>query len=514
MADAEKRTPSRKEEDCLPQNSHLFHFLETPGPYSVGLKVEDQYDYSRTYRCSIDELGMPYQGERARPLQTLIWYPSEHSAAQPMTVADYVDLWSTETSFGKKRVPARAREWLSGMSPTLALQLWAVRDASVASGEFPAVIYAPSFSSPSWENADICEYIASHGYVVLASPSMGERTRNMTGDLAGINAQARDISFLVGYSQTLPNTLVSGVAVAGFSWGGISNLFAAARDNRIDALIALDGSLRFSPGLVRRAGDVDPQQMSIPLLSIAQGQWTPEERALLHDRYPEHAGPDVLNAWTCGDLITVHMLGLSHMEHSSMFQRNEDVWWSLFNVYKQKKADYGRADGIVGYAWLARYALEFLNAYLKHSPTAMTFLRNTPAENGAPRHYMAVNYRAAAGPPATFEYFRAEVGRDGFDRAADVYTRFQKQSSDFKLDEEELHAWADELVDGNRLSEAIAIHKLNVQLNPDSCRAHTSLGVAYQSAGRTSSAIDTYKRALEKDSGDADARRRLMELQR
>jgi pimeloyl-ACP methyl ester carboxylesterase len=144
------------------------------------------------------------------------------------------------------------------MTPTLAMLLWAVQDAPPESGRFPLFVYAPSFSAMSWENADLCEYLASHGYVVVASPDMGAATRNMTGDLTGIDAQARDISFLIGYGQTLPNTDISKVAVAGFSWGGISNLFAAARDSRIDALVAFDGSMRYFPGLVRQAGDVHP----------------------------------------------------------------------------------------------------------------------------------------------------------------------------------------------------------------------------------------------------------------
>jgi hypothetical protein len=35
----------------------LFHFTEKPGPYAVGLKVVDQYDFSRTYRPKIDAEG-------------------------------------------------------------------------------------------------------------------------------------------------------------------------------------------------------------------------------------------------------------------------------------------------------------------------------------------------------------------------------------------------------------------------------------------------------------------------
>jgi len=113
-----------------------------------------------------------------------------------MTVRDYVSLWATETHFGHSRLPARASEWLSGMVPTLAMPLQAVRDAPLAPGRFPVVIYAPGCSNPSWDNADLCEYLASHGYVVIAGPSLGAESREMTMDLTGASTQARDISFL------------------------------------------------------------------------------------------------------------------------------------------------------------------------------------------------------------------------------------------------------------------------------------------------------------------------------
>ena len=199
-----------------------FHFTEKPGPNVVGLKVVEQYDFSRSYRSVTDELGKPYQGERARPLQTLIWYPAQKNSGKPMTVGDYGDLLATETSFGRPELWADWKQWLDSMKPTLKDSMWAVRNAPLLAGRFPVVIYAPSLSSMSWENADLCEYLASHGYVVVASPDMGATSRDMTTDLAGIDAQAQDISFLIGYAQTLPDTEMSKIAVAGFSWGGIS----------------------------------------------------------------------------------------------------------------------------------------------------------------------------------------------------------------------------------------------------------------------------------------------------
>jgi dienelactone hydrolase/predicted negative regulator of RcsB-dependent stress response len=485
-----------------------FRFTEKPGPDAVGLKVVEQYDFSRSYRSVTDELGKPYQGERARPLQTLIWYPAQKSSGKPMTVGDYGDLLATETSFGRPALWADWKQWLGSMKPTLKDSMWAVRNAPPLAGRFPVVIYAPSLSSMSWENADLCEYLASHGYVVVASPDMGATSRDMTTDLGGINAQAQDILFLIGYAQTLPDTEMSEIAVAGFSWGGISNLFAAARDNRIDALVALDGSMRYYPGLVKAATDVHPEQMTIPMLFFTQGP-TSLEKLARHTTSKDTEGPNVLNAWTHGDLITVDDMALVHTEHSSMYQRNEDIWKDYPSSHK---ADYSRADGIVGYAWIARYTLEFLDAYLKHDAQAMAFLRKAPAEAGVPPHMMTVDFRAGKGIPATLDAFRAELGRQGFDHAPAIYAAMLKDQPDFKLDENAVNRWAYDLMEENHLPEATDLFKLDVQVFPSSWNAYDSLGEAYMKAGQKQLAIDNYKKSLELNPANDDAKEKLKVL--
>ena len=486
-----------------------FHFTEKPGPNAVGLKVVEQYDFSRTYRSLTDELGKPYQGDRARPLQTLIWYPAEKSSGKPMTIGNYGDLLATETSFGRPELSPDWKQWIDGMKPTLKDSMWAVRNAPLLAGRFPVVIYAPSLSSMSWENADLCEYLASHGYVVVASPDMGATSRDMTSDLLGIDAQAQDISFLIGYAQTLPNTEMSKIAVAGFSWGGISNLFAAARDNRIDALVALDGSMRYFPGLVKAATDVHPEQMTIPMLFFTQGP-TSLEKLARHSISKDTEGPNVLNAWTHGDLITVDDMALVHTEHSSMYQRNEDIWK---DYPSSRKADYSRADGIVGYAWVARYTLEFLDAYLKHDTQAIAFLKKAPADVGVPPHMMTVDFRAGKGIPATLDAFRAELGRQGFDHAPAIYAVMLKDQPDFKLDEDAVIRWAYDLMEQNHLPEAIDLFKLDVQVFPGSWNGYDSLGEAYMKAGQKQLAIDNYKKSLELNPANDDAKEKLKVLE-
>jgi tetratricopeptide (TPR) repeat protein len=359
------------------QDKPLFHFTEELGPHSVGLKVVEQFDYARVYHSTTDDLGKPHQGERARPLQTLIWYRAKKSSV-------------------------------------------------------------------------------------------------------------------------------------GFSWGGISNLFAAARDNRIDALVALDGSMRYFPGLVKQAGDVHPDEMTIPLLFFTQGAMTMEDQARYLTDKNTNQGPSVLNTWMHGDLITVRMLGLIHTEFSSMYQRNEETWKEF---PEQHDADYSREDGITGYALVARYTLHFLDAYLKHDAAAMAYLKKTPAENGAPPHLISVDFRAAKGIPASLESFRAELGRRGFDHISEIYAAMQKDNPDFKLDKSMLTAWGDDLIGENALPEAIDLLKFEVQTYPDTSSGHATLAEAYLKSGQKQLAIDNYKKALAINPNDDGAKEKLKELE-
>jgi dienelactone hydrolase len=316
------------------------------------LKVVDQYDHSRAYLASSKNLSKSSVGDDARPVQTLIWYPSVRSTGKSMTVGDYVQLADTEIHFNAP--DEKENRWRSLLKTSFDIPQSAVREAKPAKGRYPVLIYAPSDSSVSWENADLCEYLASHGYVVLASPSMGVSTRDMTDDLDGINAQARDISFLITYARSLPDTDLSEVAVVSWSWGGISSLFASARDPRINALVEMDGSMRYYPGLVKRAGDVYPERMTKPLLCFTRNVSLED---LENDEAPpaDKVGPGVLNTWIHGDLLTVNMLGMAHSEFSSMFQRRE----SAQRFAENQVADYEREDANTSYASVALYTLNF-----------------------------------------------------------------------------------------------------------------------------------------------------------
>lgn len=89
-----------------------------------------------------------------------------------------------------------------------------------AQGIFPLIIYSPSFQASSIENFAMCEYLASQGFIVIASPSRGTETRWFGNNLAKeVETQARDVEFLIKEAAYIPNSDLTKVAVMGFSFG-------------------------------------------------------------------------------------------------------------------------------------------------------------------------------------------------------------------------------------------------------------------------------------------------------
>jgi tetratricopeptide (TPR) repeat protein len=193
-----------------------------------------------------------------------------------------------------------------------------------------------------------------------------------------------------------------------------------------------------------------------------------------------------------------------------MYQRNEVIWK---DYPEDHKGDYERSDGIPGYAWMARYTLHFLDGYLKNDPAALAYLKKTPAENGVPPHLITVNFRPAKGIAPSFEALRTEVGVQGFDHATEIYTSMKKASPDFTRKENTLLGWADHLSDDHHLPEAIAVLRLDIQLYPDSTDGYDALGQNYSLSGQKQLAIESYRKALEKNPNDDDAKQKLKELE-
>lgn len=201
------------------------------------------------------------------------------------------------------------------------------------------------------------------------------------------------------------------------------------------------------------------------------------------------------------------MVGMSHPEFSSMFQRmqNPDIFPG------DQVADYGREDANTSYSWVARYMLQFLNAYVKHDAAAKEFLGRTTAENGVPKHIMEIKFR-----PKSFAEIMRSAARMGEESA---WKAFQSYAADpmhrYTTGEERtINSLGYACLQEKDLSSAVVLFKLNTKAYPDSANAWDSLGDGYEATNDIQDARMAYARSVELNPGNEHAKGELVKLRK
>lgn len=491
-----------------------LRLVPAPGPYPVGLQVRQQYDQTRVYRRVRDNVTAQMTGaERARPVQSLVWYPAA-TGGKPVRYRDYVGTMASEDRFGapdlaRRDTDAAIAERTGGpRGPALrrALEqlMQARRDADALPGKFPVLVYAPSYSASAMENADLCEYLASRGYIVLASASIGARTRGMTSDLDGVEAQAADIAFLIGQAATIKQADMQHIAVIGFSWGGLSNVLAAARDDRIRALVSIDGAVRTFPQFVnggaKAAHYVTPERLAIPMMYVARRNRSLEEIG--------ESGIDtsfnLMSRMRYSDLYIATMEYMNHMDFSSWALRiNDDAAFD----------DHTREEAAQAYRWTAQYISQFLDSRLKGDKAALDFMNRKPEQNGAPHRMMSLVSQKAKASAPTQDSFLADLSSRGFGEIVAIYDALHAQNAAFNIDPIEIDHWGTQLLRAGRAQDAVHVFALGVHLNPGGIDfLYDDLAEAYEAAGNTGQAIANYRRALAVNPNRTHASTRLQAL--
>jgi pimeloyl-ACP methyl ester carboxylesterase len=363
------------------------------GPYAVGFKSVNHYDYSRNFNPGSDIDGNPIR-EKARPLQTGIWYPVKREKvkdAQPMHYKEYIYLLSYEKHFGKltdkrkKKAVVRFFKWLKTPEEKRKEQevrTAAFQDAEPARGRFPLVVYGPSINSFSFENALLMEYLAGWGYIVVSSPCTGRMSRRMTPDLMGVEAQARDMEFLVGYMHSFPNADNDRTALMGFSWGGLANVLTAMRDSRVSAIVCLDGTICYPLGykIIKQSIYYKPDHIRIPALFM-------RSRDIPEELFKKQGAKKPDTPFVFYDTLkysTSFVFRFHHLVHRNFS--------SAFNRFRERQPEYGELDQAKienSYSLMCEYVRNFLDAYLKGETGALSFMKKSPQQHGIPESVLS-----------------------------------------------------------------------------------------------------------------------------
>ncbi|MCP5102632.1 MAG: tetratricopeptide repeat protein [bacterium] len=494
-------------------------FKLKPGPYAVGFKTANNYDHSRTFYGTYDNSGNKVN-QKARPIQTSIWYPADADKARNakrMVFKEYAYLMAHELGF-KKLTETVKQETLMGFhlffstpearKAGLGMVTNAVRDADAAEGKFPLVVYGASINCVSFENSVFFEHLASHGYIVVSSPCLGTDTRYVKTDLAGTEAQARDILYLLGYMKDFPGVDYTKIAVMGFSWGGMSNMLAAARDTRINAAVCLDGSIAYNKyydEMITKSLYYKPDKITIPVLFMRSKR--------IPDEIMKKYGAPVQKSAKFYDLLKysdAYFIRFNHMMHG-------DFCSTFLNFMEYKGTDNlesSQQEVNDSYNLMCKYAHTFLDAYIKGDAAALKYMSNPPKENGIADGTIAKQFKKGLKLAPSFGEFISRVREAGFDKIAGVYTEIKKDFPGYTLVEDRLTDLAYDLFPGKDLGKLLPLLKFTVELFPKSSYGYYGLGEIYALTGDKEAAVKALEKSIELNPRSRMAKKKLEELKK
>jgi tetratricopeptide (TPR) repeat protein len=426
-----------------------------PGKYSVGFKVIKTYDYSRTY-----------QGKQGRPMQIAVWYPTD-SKTPRMEFSEYLKLYPTEESlaeitekerqenieFWKKEISGRVKSAID-TDKVIQAKTHTVKDAKAAIGKFPVIIYGAGGQGEAFENCVLFEYLASHGYFILASPAVGIYDHKTIVNAVGLEAEARDMEFLIAQAQQFPEADLSRLGTMGWSWGGLSAMLVQMRNPNVDAVLSLDGSIAMHEDKIRQTAFFDPNKIRVPHMFISTRRNVPRVNEFLE-----------LVKYADASLLDFDEITHSELNSYNFIARNFTA--SLDESEKKKQK---------AYELICNYALQFFNASLKNDVSAKHFLKQvSPAKD-----LLSITRKDPLPLPPTQDEFFEIIRKKDFETAEKLYKEIKARDAHYQIFEAwEMTVLADQLYREGRNEDAIKSAKLRIEAYPNDYLSYEWLANLY-----------------------------------
>ena len=272
----------------------------TPGPHQVGFKSFWRRDWSRGWTAPVDAKGRQV-GIAARPVRINLWYPAAGSGIPSMRFADYIGSANTPGFERVEDLVKRADRGQAGEKGLLNIfsgkgaveslfttRAAAHRDAPLASGHFPVIVYALGQGDYTEENIPLCEYLASRGYIVVSVAQLGTSERRdvlFIHDKPSYDAEVQDLGFALATTlREIPSADSSRVGAIGMSMGGVYSLLLALRTPIIRVVVGLDPSYVSTMASFAyrywEAPEFDPGAFRGRILTISRQDSTPRTRVV------------------------------------------------------------------------------------------------------------------------------------------------------------------------------------------------------------------------------------------
>ncbi|HKK46892.1 MAG TPA: hypothetical protein VJ964_15300, partial [Balneolaceae bacterium] len=214
------------------------------GPYRVGFRSLAVRDSMRTI------------GDSAyRPVQIGFWYPRKAGDQMRfMTFRNYFLLSAQEMGPGKlnsdslignyKKLAVRFGVTKHGIDSLFSMSFIAKDGAPVRGGNFPMVLVGQGNMQTIFHQVVLCEYLASHGFYVVTTPSPTRITgfyKGYNGLVAKAREQGADLAFARRKILQITDRKNIPTGIVAYSFSARAALLYAVKHSGLKAFISLDG---------------------------------------------------------------------------------------------------------------------------------------------------------------------------------------------------------------------------------------------------------------------------------
>ncbi len=502
-----------------------------PGPFTVGFKSSWRLDPSRAYDRVFNDKTTYASGKSPRPMLINVWYPAEPAKnLEPMPHRGYLDIRSSEPQFSKfadeligyeqdvvcTEVMRKPKPELTVEERRLIEGVWnaataAYRNALPVGCRFPLIIYHSGAGSSFEDNAVLCEFLASHGYVVLGSAfqeASGE-TFNIDGRLGSL----RDMEYLIAYASGLPDVDWQHIGIVGHSAGAQAALMFQAQDaSPTDAVVSLDTTQDYSSLLDHRWDDMikpileNRTNSRKPLLFLANSHAIFEfaDQLTEAERY----------------YLTFRDLGHNDFISQGIQQRELESLAHPVDQTRRNERDAARS----AYTIVCECVLDFFDAHLKGDLNKKRALIKKFESNplGGTSPHIRLLARGISGPepfqdgskmPPEPRQVRPLLAKRGVDSTIAILKSYHEKEPGAPVFQGSFgFALVYELLENGQVQEAVAFHRMYRWFGQDLVKKFISSGDSYLRRGAKTRAQKQFERARLLDPENGEAADRLKKM--
>jgi dienelactone hydrolase len=216
-------------------------------------------------------------------------------------------------------------------------------------------------TAPIYLNTVLCEYLASHGYVAIAVPSMAYREDVSPGyDALTIETHLRDLELVIHELRDYPGVDIENLGLVAWGSGGIAQVLLQMKNPNVAAVASLDAAsgYRYGHELITASLYFEPSRARAAFFHATDSRATTSRAEKSFEYYDSvHRGPSYL----------LLIEGAAHAEFTS-----------LASVVPLD----GRPEVRRRYRLLCEYVRRFLDLAMKDDTAAAEFLEVTPSRHG------------------------------------------------------------------------------------------------------------------------------------